>query len=72
MRLSSGYDFDWVSLQFTCMLELRSNRLGEAIEILEVLSSYKETSTVVSELFGSDGLILLLKVTVLIDIFFVN
>jgi hypothetical protein len=50
------------------MLELRSNRLGEAIEILKVLCSCIETSTIVSELFGSDGLVLLLRVTVLVEI----
>ena len=69
MRLSSGYDFDGVSLQPSSMLELRSNRINKVIEILNVLSSSKEISTLLSELFGSDGLVLLPRVTVLINIF---
>lgn len=43
--------------------------MGEAFEIRNVLSVRKEASTVLSELFGSDGLVLLLRVTVLINFF---
>lgn len=50
------------------MRVLRSNHASEAFEILKVLSSCIEASTIFSELFGSDGLVLLPRVTELIDI----